>query len=70
MPADSPCVGVDLAPIKPVTECIALREDITSQRCRVQSAAIYSTRRLTWFCTTARRMWVRRGYRTRTGGTS
>ena len=34
MPADSPCVGVDLAAMKPITKCVALQEDITTQKCR------------------------------------
>lgn len=34
MPKDSPCVGVDLAPIRPVTKCVAIQEDITTQKCR------------------------------------
>jgi len=34
MPADAPVVGVDLAAIKPVAKCVALQEDITTQKCR------------------------------------
>eukprot|EP00966_Prymnesium_polylepis_P013197 304723-Prymnesium_polylepis.1 len=34
MPADSPCVGVDLAAIRPIAKCIALQEDITTHKCR------------------------------------
>ena len=34
MPATSPCVGVDLAAIKAIPKCVALQEDITTQKCR------------------------------------
>ena len=34
MPADSPCIGVDLAAIKPIHKCVALQEDITTAKCR------------------------------------
>ena len=34
MPATSPCVGVDLAAIKPIPKCAALQEDIMTPKCR------------------------------------
>lgn len=34
MPADSMCIGIDLAAIKPITKCVCLQEDITTQKCR------------------------------------
>ena len=34
MPKDACCVGVDLAPIKPIAKCTALQYDITTQKCR------------------------------------
>ena len=34
MPATSPCVGVDLAAIKPIPKCAALQEDIMTSKCR------------------------------------
>lgn len=34
IPKDAPCIGVDLAAIKPIPKCVALMEDITTQKCR------------------------------------
>jgi AdoMet-dependent rRNA methyltransferase SPB1 len=34
MPKDAVCIGIDRAPIKPIPKCIALQEDITTQKCR------------------------------------
>ena len=34
MSTDAPCIGIDRAPIKPLKGCVALQEDITTQKCR------------------------------------
>ena len=34
MPASSPCIGIDLAAIKPINKCVTLMQDITTQTCR------------------------------------
>ena len=34
MPKDACCIGVDLAPMKPIAKCTALQYDITTQKCR------------------------------------
>ena len=34
MPKDAVCIGIDRAPIRPIPKCIALQEDITTQKCR------------------------------------
>ena len=34
MPKGAPCVGIDLANIRPIPKCVALQEDITTAKCR------------------------------------
>ena len=34
MPSTAPCIGIDLAAIKPINKCVGLQEDITTQKCR------------------------------------
>mmetsp|Transcript_20527 Transcript_20527/g.62605 ORF Transcript_20527/g.62605 Transcript_20527/m.62605 type:complete len:970 (-) Transcript_20527:306-3215(-) len=34
IPKDALCIGIDRAPIKPIQKCVALQEDITTQKCR------------------------------------
>ena len=34
MPSTAPCIGIDLATIKPINKCVGLQEDITTQKCR------------------------------------
>ena len=36
LPVNAPCVGIDLVPIKPVSGCIALQGDITSDQTKAQ----------------------------------
>ena len=34
LPKGAPCIGVDLASIKPIPKCVALVQDITTSKCR------------------------------------